>query len=119
MASIACLWVPDLPLVAALRAEPELIAAPLAVVQAGDLGGRARVLGATAPVQQAPLQQAPLQQAPAQQAPLQQAPLQQAPLPQVLFGVTVTFPEVEPHVTVIDVVPCPAVMLAPLGTVQL
>jgi protein ImuB len=49
MSSIACLWVPDLPLVAALRAEPELIAAPLAVVQAGDLGGRAHVLGAAAP----------------------------------------------------------------------
>src|SRR5712691_9187679 len=49
MARIACLWVPDLSLVAALRAEPKLIAAPIAVVQAGDLGGRARILGATAP----------------------------------------------------------------------
>jgi protein ImuB len=46
---IACLWVPELPLIAALRAEPQLCAAPLAVVQAGhDLGGRAHVLGATA-----------------------------------------------------------------------
>src|SRR2546430_5688141 len=45
---IACLWVPDLPLVAALRAEPQLCSQPLAVVQAGrDLGGRAHVLGAT------------------------------------------------------------------------
>ena len=49
MARIACLWVPDLSLVAALRAEPELVASPLAVVQAGDLGGRAHVLGAAAP----------------------------------------------------------------------
>jgi nucleotidyltransferase/DNA polymerase involved in DNA repair len=45
---IACLWVPDLSLVAALRAEPQLCAEPLAVIQAGrDLGGRAHVLGAT------------------------------------------------------------------------
>src|SRR4051812_28867859 len=45
---IACLWVPGLSLVAALRAEPQLCGEPLAVVQAGrDLGGRARVLGAT------------------------------------------------------------------------
>src|SRR5437764_7624671 len=44
---IACLWVPDLPLVAALRAEPQLCSQPLAVVQAGrDLGGRAHGLGA-------------------------------------------------------------------------
>src|SRR5712692_4678500 len=47
MPRIACLWVPDLPLCAALRAEPRLAEAPLAVVQAGDLGGRAHVLGAT------------------------------------------------------------------------
>ncbi|OBB95548.1 inv protein [Mycobacterium sp. 852002-40037_SCH5390672] len=40
-----------------------------------------RILGATAPAQQAPLQQAP-QQPPAQQAPTQQAPLQQAPYQQ-------------------------------------
>src|SRR5712671_2136807 len=46
---IACLWVPELSLVSALRAEPGLCAEPLAVVQAGrDLGGRAHVLGATA-----------------------------------------------------------------------
>lgn len=51
-----------------------------------------RILGASAPAQQAPLQQAPqqlptqqtpLQQAPTQQAPLQQLPTQQAPLQQV------------------------------------
>jgi protein ImuB len=47
MPRIACLWVPDLPLCAAVRAEPQLAGAPLAVVQAGDLGGRAHVLGAT------------------------------------------------------------------------
>jgi protein ImuB len=47
MARIACLWVPDLPLCAAIRAEPQLAGAPLAVVQAGDLGGRAHVLCAT------------------------------------------------------------------------
>src|SRR5438067_4332545 len=45
---IACLWVSDLPLVAALRTEPQLCVEPLAVVQAGrDLGGRAHVVGAT------------------------------------------------------------------------
>src|SRR6267143_1279846 len=43
---IACLWVPNLSLIAALSAEPQLCAEPLAVVQAG-LGGRAHVLGAT------------------------------------------------------------------------
>jgi protein ImuB len=48
MPRIACLMVPELSLVAALRAEPQLVAQPLAVVQAGaDLGGRAHVLGAT------------------------------------------------------------------------
>src|SRR5216683_885545 len=47
MPRIACLWVPELPLCAAVRAEPQLAGAPLAVVQAGDLGGRAHVLGAT------------------------------------------------------------------------
>ncbi len=45
-----------------------------------------RVLGASAPVQQAPqqlpTQQAPLQQSPYQQTPLQQVPTQQAPLQQ-------------------------------------
>lgn len=49
---IACLWIPDLPLVAALRAEPALCSTPLAVVQAaagaqGEADGRARVLAAT------------------------------------------------------------------------
>src|SRR3989442_2469095 len=47
MPRIACLWVPDLSLCAAVRAEPRLAEAPLAVVQAGDLGGRAHILGAT------------------------------------------------------------------------
>jgi protein ImuB len=47
MPRIACLWVPDLPLCAAVRAEPQLATAPVAVVQAGDLGGRAHVLGVT------------------------------------------------------------------------
>ena len=51
MPRLACLMVPDLSLIAALRAEPRLIAQPLAVVQGqlsgGDLGGRAHVLGAT------------------------------------------------------------------------
>src|SRR3989442_15801908 len=47
MPRIACLWVPDLPLCAAVRAEPRLAGGPLAVAQAGDLGGRAHVLGAT------------------------------------------------------------------------
>ena len=41
-----------------------------------------------------------------------------APLPQILVGVTLTFPEVEPQVNVMELVPCPEVMLAPLGTVQ-
>ena len=45
---IACLWVPELSIVAALRAEPQLCTEPLAVVQPGrDLGVRAHVLGAT------------------------------------------------------------------------
>ncbi len=48
MPKIACLWVPELSLVAALRVEPQLCAMPLAVVQAGaELGGRAHVLGRT------------------------------------------------------------------------
>src|SRR5919108_351917 len=46
MARIACLWVPDLPLCAAVRAEPHLADAPLAVVQPGTLGGRAHGLRA-------------------------------------------------------------------------
>ena len=40
-------------------------------------------------------------------------------LPQALFAVTVTFPAVLPHVTVIEVEPWPAVIEAPGGTVQL
>jgi len=49
---IACLCVPELSRVAALRAEPHLCAEPVAVMQAGrDLGGRAHVLGATAAAQ--------------------------------------------------------------------
>ena len=44
---IACLAIPGLPLVAALRAEPQLASEPMAVVQALDLGARAHVLGAT------------------------------------------------------------------------
>src|SRR3954470_14021324 len=45
---VACLLVPDLPLVAALRAEPHLAPRPRAIVQAGsDLGGRALVVAAT------------------------------------------------------------------------
>src|SRR2546421_12686532 len=49
---IACLWVPELSLVAALRADPQLCTEPLAVVQPRrDLGGRAHVLGATGAAQ--------------------------------------------------------------------
>src|SRR5438105_4980275 len=49
---IACLWVPELSIVAALRAEPQLCTEPLAVVQPGrDLGVRAHVLGATGAAQ--------------------------------------------------------------------
>src|SRR5205814_366958 len=49
---ITCLWVPELSLVAALRAEPQLCTEPLAVVQAGrELGGRGHVLGATGAAQ--------------------------------------------------------------------
>src|SRR5258705_2811145 len=45
---IACLYVSEPSLVAALRAEPQLCAEPRGGVQAGrGLGGRARVLGAT------------------------------------------------------------------------
>ena len=40
------------------------------------------------------------------------------PLPQVLVGVTVTLPDVVPKVTVIDVVPCPLVIVDPAGTVH-
>ena len=41
------------------------------------------------------------------------------PLPQVLTGVTVTFPLLAPKVTVMVLVPVPAVMEAPEGTAQL
>jgi len=44
-----------------------------------------RILGASAPTQQAPLQQLPSQQSPLQQAPAQQSPLQQAPAQQSPF----------------------------------
>src|SRR5262245_39303284 len=44
---VGCLFIPDLPLVASLRAEPQIAALPVAIVQAGDLGGRAHVLCAT------------------------------------------------------------------------
>src|SRR5438105_14541569 len=45
---IACLAIPELSLIAALRAEPQLATQPMAVVQAGrDLGARAHVLGVT------------------------------------------------------------------------
>jgi protein ImuB len=53
---VACLWIPELPLVAALRAEPALVAEKLAVVQALEgeaqgtstgLSSRQRILGAT------------------------------------------------------------------------
>src|SRR6185437_1807315 len=42
-----------------------------------------RILGASAPTQQAPLQQLPTQQAPLQQAPVQQSPFTQAPQQQL------------------------------------
>jgi protein ImuB len=53
---VACLWIPELPLVAVLRAEPALVAEKLAVVQAPEgeaqeasagLSSRLRILGAT------------------------------------------------------------------------
>ena len=40
------------------------------------------------------------------------------PEPQSLSAVTVTLPELDPKVTVIEVVPSPAVIVAPLGTPQ-
>ncbi len=46
------------------------------------------------------------------------AALLEVPLPQVLVGVTLTLPAVEPKVTVMPVVPAPAVMVDPAGTVQ-
>lgn len=39
-------------------------------------------------------------------------------VPQALFAVTVMLPEEAPKETVIDVVPCPAVIVAPEGTVH-
>ena len=39
-------------------------------------------------------------------------------VPQLLVAVTHTFPEVLPKVTVIFVVPCPDVTVAPAGAVQ-
>jgi hypothetical protein len=39
-------------------------------------------------------------------------------VPQAFEAVTVTFPEVDPKVTVALVVPCPAVIVAPAGTVH-
>jgi hypothetical protein len=41
------------------------------------------------------------------------------PVKQALEGVTQTFPELVPKVTVMVLVPCPLVTVAPLGTVQL
>lgn len=50
---IACLWIPDLPLVAALRAEPALASVAMVVVrpppEASELSSRARVLGVSGP----------------------------------------------------------------------
>jgi hypothetical protein len=39
-----------------------------------------------------------------------------APVPQVLEAVTLTLPEALPKFTEMEVVPCPAVMVAPEGT---
>ena len=39
-------------------------------------------------------------------------------VPHVFVAVTETFPDVEPNVTVALVVPCPAVIVAPAGTVH-
>ena len=41
------------------------------------------------------------------------------PAPQAFVSVTVIVPAVAPKVTVIELVPCPAVILAPAGTDQL
>ena len=40
-------------------------------------------------------------------------------VPQLFPAVTATFPEVVPHMTVMEVVFCPDWMMAPAGTVQL
>ena len=42
-----------------------------------------------------------------------------AETPQLLLLVTLTVPDVVPHVTLMLLVPCPVVMVAPVGTVQL
>jgi hypothetical protein len=39
-------------------------------------------------------------------------------VPQALVAVTLIFPELAPKVAVIEVVPCPTVMVAPDGAVQ-
>ncbi len=47
---IGCLWIPDLPLVALVRAEPELAALPLALAEpgpSGQLAGNLRVIACT------------------------------------------------------------------------
>ena len=46
------------------------------------------------------------------------AKVRAVPDPQPLSAVTEMFPELDPKVTVICVVFCPAVMEAPLGTLQ-
>jgi protein ImuB len=45
MSRFACLWIPDLPLAAALRAEPELAGKPLAIVDASPRASPAIVAG--------------------------------------------------------------------------
>ena len=40
------------------------------------------------------------------------------PVKQPLLGVTVTLPDVDPQSTVIEVVPCPDAIVAPVGTVH-
>ena len=49
---------------------------------------------------------------------IETAKLEDVPLPHVFVGVTVTFPEAEPAVTVMLVVLSPAVIVDPVGTVQ-
>jgi len=44
--------------------------------------------------------------------------LDPVPLKQLLLGITATVPELLPKLTVIDVVPCPDVIVAPAGTVH-
>ena len=45
MGRFACLWIPDVPLAAALRAEPELHGRPVAIAEAAD--ARASIVGGT------------------------------------------------------------------------